>query len=619
MTGMRLHLLFALFCLTPALYAQTLPPTTVLNSVSQRQTVDLDGPWHYLVDPYRNGFDAFQKELSAPNPKGFIANRTPDPRGPVQEYDWPKEPTLAVPGDWNSQRPQLLYYEGLLWYERTFTYHPHAGMLSFLHFGAAAYRADVTVNGHSVCEHQGAFTSFDCDATTALKDGDNFIVIAVDNTRMRDRVPTTKTDWWNYGGLTGQVSLAEVPRTFIDDDGLTLERGTSDHITGYAHVMNAAPGTGVMLNIPELGVDISAKTDTNGHAVFSFAPNNLERWSPEHPRLYKVEWQVGKDHLSDEVGFRTIEVRGTDILLNGKSVYLRGISMHAEAPRSYPEFPGSETGRAWSEADAKLMMGRAKELGCNFVRLAHYPYPETYLREADREGLLVWEEIPVYWAIQWTSPEALASAQSQLHEMIARDRNRASIVFWSMSNETPISPERTEFIHKLVDQTRSEDASRLITSAMLTPTHKDADGHELATLDDPLGQYLDVLGQNEYIGWYTSKSDDALSYRWADPLGKPVIISEFGGDARAGLHGAVEDRWTEEFQRHLFEKQYEMIATIPFVRGTTPWVLMDFRSPTRQLPGVQDLYNRKGLFSPSGEKKEVYSVVQKQYSAQGVK
>ncbi len=118
------------------LTAQTLPASTTLGSASQRQAVDLDGQWHYIVDPYRSGFDAFQKELDAPNPKGFIANQAPDPRGPVQEYDWPKEPTLAVPGDWNSQRPHLLYYEGMLWYQRTFTYHPHAGMRSFLHFGA---------------------------------------------------------------------------------------------------------------------------------------------------------------------------------------------------------------------------------------------------------------------------------------------------------------------------------------------------------------------------------------------------------------------------------------------------------------------------------------------------
>ena len=604
-----------LLLLAPSLGAQTLPPTTVLASASQRQATSLDGPWHFIVDPYRNGWGG--NEAAMPSPKGYITDRHPDPHGAVQEYDWPKEPTLAVPGDWNSQRPELLYYEGLLWYQRNFVYHPKPGMRTFLHFGAADYRANVAVNGVNVCEHQGGYTSFDCDATTALKDGENSIVVAVDNVRMRDRVPTTKTDWWNYGGLTGEVSLVEVPSTYIDDDALTLDRGPGDHITGFAHVVGGAPGTNVHLRIPELGVEAQGKTNAAGVAAFSVAPQALERWSPGHPRLYRVEWRAGSDRLDDTVGFRTIEVKGSEILLNGKSIYLKGVSMHAEAPRSYPDYPASKTGRAWSEADAKLLLGWVKGLDCNFVRMAHYPYPETFLREADREGILVWEEIPVYWSIDWTSPAALASAQQQLHEMIRRDRNRASIGLWSMSNETPRSPERTAFIRKLIDQAHREDSSRLVTSALLTPMHKDANGNQTAVLDDPLAPYLDVLGQNQYVGWYGGKPEDAPAIRWSDPTGKPVILSEFGGGAKAGLHGPVDERWTEEYQAHLFKEQFKMIDTIPFVRGTTPWVLMDFRSPTRQLPGIQDGYNRKGLVSSGGVKKEAYGVVREHYAAMG--
>ncbi len=617
---MRSRLLLAILLCACPLFAQTLPSTpTVLASASQRESTSLDGPWHYLVDPYRAGWDNFITELPVPKATGFIANQHPDPHGPVVEYDWPKEPTLAVPGDWNSQRPELLFYEGLLWYQHTVTFHPKPGMRTFVHVGAANYQANVAVNGVNICQHQGGFTSFDCDATFAIKDGENSVVIAVDNTRKRDGVPTTKTDWYNYGGLTGGVSLVEVPSTYIDDDGLMLERGAGDHIAGYAHVTGAPAGTPVELRIPELHISARSSTDADGRAAFAVTPQALERWSPEHPRLYRVEWQAGTgaaaDHLKDEVGFRTIEVRGTDILLNGKSVYLRGISMHAEAPRSYPDFPASKSGRAATEADAKLQMGRAKELGCNFVRMAHYPYPETFVREADRIGLLLWEEIPVYWAIDWTSADTLASAKSQLHEMIRRDRNRASIAMWSMSNETPISPARTDFIRQLTVQARAEDPSRLITSALLTRMEKDAGGQATMVLDDPLAQYLDVLGQNEYVGWYVGKSDDAPNIHWSDPLGKPVIVSEFGGDARAGRHGAVDDRWTEEFQAHLFQQQLKMISQVPFIRGTTPWVLVDFRSPTRQAPGIQDGYNRKGLFSPEGDKKEAYAVLHDRYEA----
>ena len=125
----------------------------------------------------------------------------------------PLSPTLKVPGDWNTQRPDLFYYEGVLWYEQDFKYAPKPNTRTFLHFGAANYRSHVWVNTKKVCEHEGGFTPFDCDVTGVVKDGDNFVVVAVDNTRIADGVPTLQTDWWNYGGLTRDVSLVDVPAT----------------------------------------------------------------------------------------------------------------------------------------------------------------------------------------------------------------------------------------------------------------------------------------------------------------------------------------------------------------------------------------------------------------------
>lgn len=620
MSAMRRSSSASLLCLAVSLFtsllpAQSLPPTTVLVSADMRPAQSLDGQWHFIVDPYRNGWGSWPNQPALPSAHGYISDPHPTPTGPLAEWNWAKEPLLAVPGDWNSQRPELLYYEGLLWYQRDFVYHPKPGTRAFLHFGAADYKANVAVNGVNVCEHEGGYTSFDCDATAALKDGDNSIVVAVDNVRERDRVPTTKTDWWNYGGLTGDVSLITVPSRFIDDEGLTLARGPGDHITGYAHVTGASAGTPVELQIAALGIDAQAKTDAEGRATFAVDPKNLARWSPGHPKLYAVAFKAGDDTLHDEIGFRTIEVKGDKILLNGTPIFLRGVSMHAEAPRHWPTWPQSSTGRASSDADAKLLLGWVKGLDCNFVRMAHYPYPEPFLREADRMGILTWSEIPVYWSIDWTSPAALASAKSQLHEMIRRDHTHAAVILWSMSNETPPGAERTEFIHKLIEQARAEDPSRLITSAIVTPFHKDAQGREHAMLTDPLGQYLDVLGYNEYIGWYMGKPDDAPDFIWTDPSGKPVIMSEFGGGAKAGLHGGINERWTEEYQAHLFTEQFKMLDKIPFLQGTTPWVLMDLRSPTRQLPGIQDGYNRKGLVSDKGVKKEAYGVVKAHYAA----
>ena len=581
----------------------------LLVDVDHRPQQTLDGAWHSIVDPYRGGFDNWIDVQSLPSERGYIRDAEPVPGGALQEYGFSKSPTLQVPGEWNTQNDKLFFYEGEVWYERHFKWQGKAHTRTFLHVGAANYRANVAVNGTNVCEHQGGFTSFDCDVTAALEDGNNSVVIGVEDERKRERVPTLKTDWWNYGGLTGEVSLVTVPESFIDDESLALDKTSPEpRITGYAHLSGSQAGAKVHLRIAELKVDQSATTDAQGRAAFSFAPQGLERWSPEHPRLYSIEWQAGADTLKDEIGFRTVEVKGDQILLNGKPIFLRGVSLHAEVPRPAADGRPATTGRAWSADDAKLLLGWAKEMDCNFVRLAHYPHQETITREADRLGLLVWSEIPVYWSIDWSSDAALASAKSQLSEMIRRDRNKASVILWSMSNETPQSPPRTEFIRKLVEQARAEDPTRLITSAFVTSFH----GNE-AALDDPLGQYLDVLGYNEYLGWYAGPPAQIAAHTFTNPLGKPVIMSEFGAGAKAGLHEAATYRFSEEYQAEVMRQQFVMFKKIPFLQGLAPWCLMDFRSPTRQLPGIQDGYNRKGVISSEGIKKQAFSVIQSEY------
>ena len=601
MVGMRrrpgLRLLFSaafpLFAL-----AASAQQTTLLVDVDHRPQISLDGPWHYIPDPVREGWGS---NPDHPSLNGYAKNAHYVPGGPLVQYDFAKSPTLDVPGDWNSQKDSLFYYEGLLWYQRNFTYKSKPHTHVFLHFEAANYEAHIFVNDQLVCSHEGGFTPFDCEVTGAVKYGDNFIVAAVDNQREVPRVPTVKFDWWNYGGITRPVSLVEVPDAYIDDYSLQLRRGTSNQIDGYVHVTGADDGARVTLRIPGLHLEKDAVTDTNGRAEFSFAAPSLELWSPEHPQLYKIDISAGPDRLTDDIGFRTIEVQGDQILLNGKPVFLRGVSYHDEAPL--------RSGRAWSDKDAETLLGWAHELHCNFVRMAHYPHTENEYRVADKLGIMVWSEIPVYWSIAWTDPHTLVVAEQQLHEMIRRDHNHAAVVLWSLSNETPNSPERNNFLHQLAVAARAEDPTRLITSAIVTHFNGTT-----ATLDDPLGQDLDVLGYNEYLGWYQGKPADIPSHTWDNPLGKPVILSEFGAGAKAGLHGPDTNMFTEEYQDNVFRQQFQMLGKIPFLRGMSPWVLMDFRSPMRQLPGIQDDYNRKGLVSDKGEKKKAFFTLQDYYA-----
>jgi beta-glucuronidase len=298
------------------------------------------------------------------------------------------------------------------------------------------------------------------------------------------------------------------------------------------------------------------------------------------------------------IGFRTIETKGPDILLNDKSIYLRGISIHEEMAGR----------RAHSRADAIRLLSWAKELGCNYVRLAHYPHNEYMPRMADSLGLMVWEEIPVYWTIDFTNPATFANAKNQLTEVITRDKNRAAVIIWSVANETPLSASRNEFLLNLINHSRTLDTTRLVSAALLTHSE-----NGVGIIDDKIGEHIDIVAFNQYTGWYGGDLKTAPEAKWTTPYNKPVVVSEFGGDALQGLHGTKDERWTEEYQEYLYRQNLLMIEKIPNIRGISPWILTDFRSPRRLLPGIQDGFNRKGLISDKGLKKKAFYVLQDFY------
>ena len=619
------RLFLATLLLATPVVAQT--NATLLVDIDHRPATSLNGDWHVIVDQYATGLYDFHQKLRN---DGFFMNAPFDHSGNPQDYNFANAGTLKVPGDWNTQRPDLLYYEGPIWYEKDFIFIPRPDARTFLHFGAANYRTFVWVNTKKVCEHEGGFTPFDCDVTSALKGGNNFVVISVDNTRIADGVPTLQTDWWNYGGLTRDISLVTVPEQFIDDYDLHLSRTDHNLVEGYVHVEGALPGIPVTVDIPELHANTVVRTDEQSRAVISLPVKDLSLWSPENPKLYTVHIFTGlsvhigpmnhtpveedalryHDSVQDTIGFRTIETRGTQILLNGQPVFLRGISIHAEAPY--------RTGRAYSQEDVDTLLGWAKELGCNYVRLAHYPHDERMTRTADKLGLMVWSEIPDYWALQFDNPAVLVKSRQQLGEMIRRDRNKASIILWSVANETPNTEARTKYLTTMADLARQLDPTRLVTAALLVRTEKNPDGHGTTKIvDDPLGQALDVIGTNEYIGWYEQGLTGPDTTTWDIRYQKPLIMSEWGAGAKAGLHAsagsATPDLWTEEYQAELYRHQITMLNKIPQLRGTSPWLLMDFRSARRVNPGLQDNFNRKGLISDQGVKKQAFFILQKAY------
>jgi beta-glucuronidase len=601
MTTLRRCLTFA-FCAVLLFGRSAAQVAPLIANINARQTTSLGGSWQAIVDPYDVGALDYRAQ-PLKNNNAFYKNYKPQSESELVEYDFDTSGWLQVPGDWNTQRESLLFYEGSVWYKRSFDYTKSAKNRLFLHFGACNYLAAVYLNGEQLGEHEGGFTPFDFEITDRVRAHGNFLVLRINNTRGRDQVPTVNTDWWNYGGITRPVTLVEVPETFVQDYSVQLEKGSRRQITGWLQLSGPKLQQNVTIRIPEAGVTKTVQTNSRGRADFSLSAD-LTLWSPENPKLYGVEIGGDTDLVTERIGFRSIEVRGMDILLNGKPVFLRGISLHEEAP--------ARPGRAWSEGDARTLLSWAKELGCNFVRLAHYPHNEAMLRMADQMGLLVWAEVPVYWTIQWENPQTLHNAENQLNEMIARDHNRAALIIYSLANETPISDARNAFLRKLIQDAHAADPTRLVSAAL--QSNQVAEGNRTAIyINDPIAGDLDVLGNNEYVGWYVGKPEDTDSIDWISEYGKPLIMSEFGGDALFGYHGDAHTRWTEEYQENLYHSQIAMLRRIPFLRGMTPWILKDFRSPRRTLPRFEDYFNRKGLISDHGEKKKAFFVLQKLY------
>lgn len=564
-----------------------------IQNIHARNIYNLDGRWHYLIDPYKIG-----------EPSNFYLNLNSKKQSKSEliEYDFNTAPALQVPGDWNSQDEKLLYYEGTIWYERDFYVQPKTGKRYFLNFGAVNYEAHVSLNGKRLGIHIGGFTPFQFEVTNLLHNGTNFIVVKVDNTRHKESVPALDYDWWNYGGITRDVVLAEMPETFISDYKIQLAKSDLKKVTGYIQLDGQQASQKINIQIPEAKLQIKTTTDVNGKANFSMPVNNLTYWTPENPKLYDILISSETDTVKEHIGFRTIETKGKDILLNGKPIFLRGVCLHEENPL----IPG----RPRSKGDLKMLLEWAKELNCNFIRLAHYPHNEYTPRLADEMGFMLWEEVPVYQKMDWTNDSTYRNAKYQLSELITRDKNRASVIIWSIGNETrPENNEREKFMEGLVDHVRQLDETRLVTAALEHATDKDT-----IILNDPLGQKLDILGLNEYYGWYgddlpgeITKNQFKIGYN------KPVIISEFGGEAVGGFHAGADTRFSEEFQEALYQNQLKLISTIDGLRGTCPWLLIDFRSPRRLNPVYQDNWNRKGLYTQTGKKKKSFFVMKTFY------
>lgn len=568
----------------------------LLVNVYGRQYTLLNGKWNAIIDPYQQG-----------RKTAIYRNRALKDKADFKEYAFEGGLRLNVPSDWNSQIPELKYYEGTMWYARKFEINKKSDENLFLYFGAVNYRCRVYLNGTLIGSHEGGFTPFQFNVTNVVKEGGNFLAVEVDNTRTADAIPALSFDWWNYGGITRDVMLVHTPKNYIRDYFIQLDKYDSDRI--HAEVQLSAQNAGqlVKIEIPELKIANKVFTDGTGLAKATFRVRNLERWSPQAPKLYQVIVSSEVDEVKENIGFRNLYVKNTQIYLNDSPVFMKSIGLHEEISQ--------RQGRAYSEQDAIALLSEAKGLGVNMIRLAHYPQNEYIVRLAEQMGLMLWEEIPVWQGIDFKDSSTRLKAQRMYTEMLLRDRNRCALTFWGVANETAPSESRNAFLKSLVELCHKMDTTRLITAAFDLPKlNSETNAFEM---EDDFIENLDVVSINKYMGWYHRWPMSPSEIRWNVALDKPLIFSEFGGEALYGQSGdsTVTSSWSEEYQEKLYKDNLEMFKYIPNLAGISPWILFDFRSPYRFHPTNQEGWNRKGLISDQGYRKKAWYVMKEYYES----
>lgn len=555
-----------------------------------RKTISLDGDWFFTIDPFDEGL----------RQKWFAD----DPLPPAEwtkprDYDSGSGEKIGVPGCWTMAKTEWRHYEGGAWYSRNVEWNGGTRPRVVLRVGAANYCARVFLNGRFIASHRGGSTPFFVELTGLLRRGGNRLQIQVDNARKPERVPMGHFDWFNHGGLYREVALVELPSVFFREAVCQLvPDGTFSRMEARLTLSDPVDGDATV-SLPELGLEQRVTlVQGRGHAVFEARP---ELWSPERPKLYDVIFRFADDVVRDGIGFREVRVEGTRILLNGSPLFLKGICVHED---------DRELGKTSTPLDVRRRFTDAKELGCNFLRLSHYPHHEHVAEIADEMGLLLWEEIPVYWAIDFANPATLADAANQLVELIRRDANRASVIIWGVGNENADSDSRYAFMSSLAKTVRQTDPSRLVSAACLI-------NREQFRIEDRLADHLDIIGLNEYFGWYEPDMDGLVRLLASSRPEKPVIISETGADAKAGHHGGADDLYTEECQARIFEQQTALWRRADYVCGATPWILYDYRSERRQTVFNQG-FNRKGLIAEDkATRKLAFAVLEKFYRSIG--
>ncbi len=598
----------------PAFMVRAVQCALAPQQTTTRNLLDLAGLWDFQLDPDGRG-----------ESQGW-ADRLPSPI------------LIGVPGSWNEQFQDTRDYTGIAWYQtRTTLPRGWRGQRIVLRVGSAVYHATVWIDGQRVGEHLGGHLPFAFEITSLAQwDRPVSITLRVENIGMATRVPPSGNsvpgravnfpdvnyDYFPYSGLHRTVALYSVPATHITDITTT---SAFDGADGLLHLHVTASENFHGAGWAEAGGVKAALSFRNGEATATLRIASVKAWSPASPHLYTLTVTLGDpksptDLYSLDVGIRTIEVRGDRLLLNGQPIVLRGAARHEDFPIN---------GRGLNLPVAVRDIQLLKWIGGNSFRTSHYPYSEETMRLADREGMLVIDEIPackLYFGDSEANVQArLDQCRQDITELVARDKNHPSVIMWCLANEPtsnvfvnrggadlPLNDaykaKGQAFFEALFGYARTLDKTRPFTLTAMSAT-------ELSW-----AQLSDVICINRYNGWYSDPGQAGANGALLAPeldrlhasLGKPIMVTEFGADAVAGTHADPAEMWSEEYQVQLIDGVLDACASRPFVVGTQVWVLCDFK--TAQASGRAEGLNLKGVFTRERQPKMAAHALRKRWT-----
>lgn len=546
----------------------------LFQTTTTRRSASLDGLWRFIIDKENCGIDGKWYE-------NFPSNAD----------------KMCVPGCWNLD-PKYFAYEGVAWYQTEFTAEEE---IYVLEFSSVLMQATVYIDGAEMGSHYGGFTPF---CITGRGKGWHQLTVRVDNTHNAvNTIPLSRVDWYHYGGIAGQVKVTSYAGAYIADRRISYELN-GNQACGTVEFRIAGEYRGdaeIRMNDTLLAkVPVS---DGENRVPVSFG--EIVRWDTECPQLYQVRIAIEGDDVTERVGFRTVETRGTKILLNGKEIRLKAVNRHNE----HPDF-GFSMPFSLMKRDADII----KNLGCNMIRGSHYPNPPEFLDYLDEIGMLFWEEIPMwgYETEALTDPLTCRRGLAMHEEMVRRDYHHPSVIFWGLHNEifTDIDA-GYQVTKKFCEKVKSLDTSRLVTYASFKPE------------DDISLEFADVISMNVYPGWYgghdIEKEGGEIITKIMKHLretgndNKPLIISEFGAGAVFGERSFYDAKWTEQYQVELLERLIPKFFAEDAVQGLIIWQYCDVRSSFELELTRPRNFNNKGLVDEYRRPKAAYYAVKKIY------